>query len=607
MHRLCGCMRVGLIITFSLLLASCGGGVSGTRYTVGGTASGLTGSMMLQNNGTSELTVSTNGVFTFASYYGSGSAYNVTVARQPTGQTCSVSQGSGTVSDYVNNVTVVCSTNSYSVSGTVSGLGITGTVVLQDNSGDNLSVATNGAFIFATAVANGSPYSVTVLTQPTGQSCSVANGTGTITLANVTNVAVTCAYTVPFGTKQMGVAGTDTYGNSVATDANGNVYVAGQTLGGLDGNSMIGTPFDAFLTQYDVTGAKLNTKQIGVTGKFTYGASVATDASGDVYVTGSTQGGLDGNILTGTEDFFLIKYDATGTKLYTKQLGEVGADTSGESVATDANGNVYVTGTTQGNLDGNTLTGTTDFFLTKYDPTGTKLYTRQLGVAGVDTIGSSVATDVSGNVYVTGKTQGNLDGNTLTGTTDFFLTKYDATGARLYTKQVGAPWYGTSGSSVATDANGNVYVTGSTQGHLDGNTLTGITDFFLAKYDVTGTKLYIQHLGVAGANTYGASVATDASGSVYVTGFTDGGLDGNTLTGPSDFFLTKYDAAGAKLYTRQMGVAGAYTYTNGYSVATDASGSVYVTGSTEGGLDGNTLTGTTDFFLVKYNSAGAKQ
>jgi hypothetical protein len=605
MHRFCGCMRAGLIITFSLLLACCGGGVSGSRYSVGGTVSGLTGSMLLKNNGSSDITVTTNGTFIFASYYGSGSAYNVTVARQPAGQTCSVSNGRGTVSGYVNDVTVVCSTNAYSVSGTVSGIGITGTVVLQDNNGDDLTLATNGAFIFATAVANGSPYNVTVLTQPTGQSCSVANGTGTITIANVTNVTVTCAYTIPFGTKQMGVAGTDTYGNSVATDANGNVYVAGQTLGGLDGNSMIGIPDDAFLTKYDVTGAKLGTKQAGVTGAGTYGASVATDANGNVYVTGQTSGGLDGNMLTGTADFFLIKYDASGTRLYTRQLGAPGAHTEGQSTATDASGNVYVAGSTKGNLDGNTLTGTTDFFLTKYDATGNKLYTRQMGVAGVDTYGESVATDASGNVYVAGYTHGGLDGNTLGGTTDFFLTKYDATGARLYTKQMGGPWHDTYGNSVATDANGNVYVTGRTQDQLDGNTLTGTTDFFLAKYDATGNKLYIQHLGVAGANTDGYSVATDASGNVYVTGDTDGGLDGNTRTGTTDFFLTKYDAAGAKRYTRQMGVAGAYTH--GYSVATDASGAVYVTGSTGGGLNGNTLTGTTDFFLIKYDSAGTEQ
>ena len=79
----------------------------------------------------------------------------------------------------------------YTVGGTVSGL--SGTVVLQDNGGDNLSVSANGGFTFATALAGGAAYSVTVKTNPSGQSCSVANGSGTVASANITNVAVTCA------------------------------------------------------------------------------------------------------------------------------------------------------------------------------------------------------------------------------------------------------------------------------------------------------------------------------------------------------------------------------------------------------------------------------
>ena len=117
-----------------------------------------------------------------------------------------------------------------------------------------------------------------------------------------------------------------------------------------------------------------------------------------------------------------------------------------------------------------------------------------------------------------------------------------------------------------------------------------------------GTK----QLGVAGATARGYSVSTDANGNVYVAGYTTGGLDGNTLTGTRDFFVTKYNSSGVKQYTRQLGVAGQIT--DGNSVATDANGNVYVAGITGGGLDGNTLTGgTNDFFVTKYNSSGVKQ
>jgi hypothetical protein len=82
-------------------------------------------------------------------------------------------------------------------------------------------------------------------------------------------------------------------------------------------------------------------------------------------------------------------------------------------------------------------------------------------------------------------------------------------------------------------------------------------------------------------------------------------MDGNALTGTTDFFVTKYTSSGVKQYTRQLGVAGART--GGISIVTDTNGNVYVAGHTTGGLDGSTLTGTTDFFVTKYNSSGVKQ
>ena len=80
---------------------------------------------------------------------------------------------------------------SFSVGGTVSGL--SGTVVLQDNGGDDLSLTANGSFTFATKLAGGAAYSVTVKTNPSGQTCTVSGGSGTVAAANVTSVAVSCA------------------------------------------------------------------------------------------------------------------------------------------------------------------------------------------------------------------------------------------------------------------------------------------------------------------------------------------------------------------------------------------------------------------------------
>ena len=202
-------------------------GGNAASYTVGGTASGLSGTVVLQDNAGDNLSVTANGTFTFATSLVGGASYGVTVKTNPAGQTCTVSNGSGTVgSANVTNVAVSCaSAASYTVGGTVSGL--SGTVVLQDNGGDNLSVAANGPFTFKTSLAGGAAYSVTVKTNPSGQTCTVSNGSGTVGAANVTNVAVSCASTAPYtvGGTVSGLSGTvvlqDNGGDNLSVAANG--------------------------------------------------------------------------------------------------------------------------------------------------------------------------------------------------------------------------------------------------------------------------------------------------------------------------------------------------------------------------------------------------
>jgi beta-lactam-binding protein with PASTA domain/N-acetylneuraminic acid mutarotase len=166
--------------------------------TIGGTISGLTAAgLQLQNNGADTLSVAANATsFTFATAIASGAAYAVSVKTQPSGQSCTVANGTGTAgSSSVSNVTVACTSNpatSYTVGGTISGLTASG-LQLQDNGGDTISVAPNAtSFTFTTAIASGATYAVTVKTQPSGQSCVVSNGTGTAASSNVTNITVAC-------------------------------------------------------------------------------------------------------------------------------------------------------------------------------------------------------------------------------------------------------------------------------------------------------------------------------------------------------------------------------------------------------------------------------
>jgi hypothetical protein len=149
----------------------------------------------LQDNGGDSLTVGANGAFTFTTALAGGAAYAVTVSAQPAGETCKATSASGTVgSANVTSVVIACTATSpatYSVGGTVSGLTGTSQVTLELNGAGPLP-ASNGSFRFATMLASGASYAVTISTQPTGATCALSNATGTIAAANVTNVVVSC-------------------------------------------------------------------------------------------------------------------------------------------------------------------------------------------------------------------------------------------------------------------------------------------------------------------------------------------------------------------------------------------------------------------------------
>src|SRR5208283_3321686 len=170
----------------------------GVTYTIGGTISCLTGSgLVLQDNGGNNLPLAAGATsFTFSTPVPSGGSYSVTVLTQPSTPTqmCTVTNGSGTANANVTNVQIACSTTTYTIGGTISGLTGSG-LVLQDNGGNNLPLAAGAtSFTFTTPVPSGGSYSVTVLTQPSTptQMCTVTNGTGTAN-ANVTNVQIACS------------------------------------------------------------------------------------------------------------------------------------------------------------------------------------------------------------------------------------------------------------------------------------------------------------------------------------------------------------------------------------------------------------------------------
>jgi 6-phosphogluconolactonase len=193
--------RLAFLGVSAALVACHGGGGGGATpmYTVGGTVVGLAGSgLVLQNNAGNNLAVASAGPFAFTASLASGATYNITVVTQPTSpsQTCAVTNGSGSVAGAnVTTPQVSCTTNSFAVGGTVTGLDALG-LVLQNNAGDDLAIAAGGAFAFSSSVQSGVAYAVTIKAQPNVgplQVCTVTNGTGNVGNGTVTSVSVACA------------------------------------------------------------------------------------------------------------------------------------------------------------------------------------------------------------------------------------------------------------------------------------------------------------------------------------------------------------------------------------------------------------------------------
>jgi hypothetical protein len=426
--------------------------------------------------------------------------------------------------------------------------------------------------------------------------------------------------------KSIGGTGSDDVGNAIATDSDGNVYVIGQyrdeiTLGTITLNSAGGT--DAFVAKYDTSGTVQWAKSIGNT-SFDYGYGIATDSSGNVYVTGgfritadfgsgtslNSAGGIDG---------FVAKYDTSGTVEWAESIGGT-SSISGYGIATDSSGNVYVTGFYQGTANFgsgtslNSNAGNYDVFIAKYNTSGTAQWATRLGATGYDE-GRGIATDSAGNVYVTGYYSGNttFGGITLTsnaGSSDAFVVKYDTSGTAQWAESIGGG-LSDHGYGIAADSSGNVYVTGRYNGNITIGTTqltnAGGEDAFVAKYNTSGIVQWARKISGTGSDR-GNDIVTDSAGNVYVTGYYENtitiGSTQLTSVGSFDVFVAKYDTSGTAQWAKTIGGADS---NRGYSISVDSSGNVYVTGQYSGTADFGpstslTSAGAYDVFIAKYSS-----
>ena len=450
-------------------------------------------------------------------------------------------------------------------------------------------------------------------------------------------------------------------GYSSTTDVFGNVYLAGETnstsgiaTAGAHQNVFAGGNSDAYLVKFNSNGIRQWGTYYGGSSN-ERGFSCTTDASGNVYLAGTTTStsGIASagahqttivGVISGYTDAYLVKFNSNGVRQWGTYYGTNLYD-SGNSCTTDASGNVYLAGATNSISDIATtgahqtiistnpnINGTLDAFLVKFNSNGVRQWGTYYGGI-VDDYGFFCTTDVSGNVYMSGYTASNsfiatagAHQTVYGGNNDAFLVKFNSNGVRQW-----GTYYGGSGNenqsggvgNCATDASGNVYLGGTTTSTSDiasagahqttiVGVISGYRDAYLVKFNSNGVRQWGTYYG-GSSDERGFSCTTDALGNVYLAGATSSTSDIATAGAYQTIyvgtwrsaFLVKFNSSGLRQW-------GTYYGGNGETVAmsctTNASGNVYMTGYTDcssgiatTGAHQTVWSADYDVFLVKFN------
>ena len=431
---------------------------------------------------------------------------------------------------------------------------------------------------------------------------------------------------------------------TVDIDVSGNVYISGSTTSSVQiasaGHQIVYGGFrDAYLVKLSSSGSRIWSTYFGGKGvENAYGCKL--DGSGNIYLCGSTTsktgialGGFKNSFVgTDTFDAYLAKFNSSGIMQWGTYYGGEAVDIA-VSCAVDPSGNIYLAGYTeskssiafngyQNSFVGGPSGTATDAFLVKFSSTGTRLWATYYGGNGFDH-GASCATDLRGNVYLAGITasdsglaKGNYQ-NSYGGGWDAFLVKFSGTGSLLW-----ATYFGGSnrewGMYCTTDTTGNVFLTGmsrSTSGIAWAgykNTISGLSDAFLAKFTPIGNRDWATYFGGADGE-FAYHCATDRGGNIYMSGYTQSNsgvaVVGHQTTyggGTRDAFLAKFNQNSSLQWSTYYG-GSADDF--GSSSAVDDMGNIYLAGYTNStndiSINGYQNTyggGEYDAFIVKFGS-----
>jgi hypothetical protein len=396
----------------------------------------------------------------------------------------------------------------------------------------------------------------------------------------------------------------DSYSSSITTDISGNVYTTGYL-------SIIGQPDPyIFILKLNPIGSNIVWLETIAVGN-NHSNSITTDFSGNVYITGNFSGVADFDpglgtynlTSTGINDIFILKLDSFGNFVWAKNMGGTGDD-YGNSIVTDASGNVFTTGFFHGTADFDpgpgvfNLYGDINYniFISKLDPSGNFVWAKSLG-GMFGGVGNSIALDASNNIFTIGYFTGTVDFDpgpsvfnlTSNGSDNLFISKLDSLGNFVFVKAIET--IGNIFSTSRLGTNGSLYTMGHFAGTVDFDPGPGIFnltsfgngDMFILKLDNSGNFGWVKALGGTGSYTNGKSLAIDVSENIYATGSFYGTTDFDPGAGTfnlnsigNDIFISKLDSSGNLVWAKPVISSG---NEKGTSIAIDAfSGNLCITG-----------------------------
>ncbi|MBK8981861.1 MAG: SBBP repeat-containing protein [Ignavibacteria bacterium] len=349
-------------------------------------------------------------------------------------------------------------------------------------------------------------------------------------------------------------------------DNDGNVYVTGRSF-------LSGSNFDYATIKYSANGDELWVRRYNGTGGIDEANAIAVDNSGNVYVTGKSQGGASNS------DFVTIKYNPSGDQIWLRSYNGPGNGIDNAiAIAVDANENIYVTGTSWSGFNN-------DIATLKYNSLGVVQFAvRYNGTGNGDDYPTSIHAGDNEFLYLTGVSSGSGSGY------DFVTIMYIPNGNANWVRRYNGPDNSDDyGRSITVDNAGNIFVTGESISASIGY------DYATIKYNQIGDSLWVKRFnGSANGDDISVSVKTDNLNNVYVTGSSFG-------TGTSDDYVTlKYNSSGVQQWLqRYNGISNGRDVPTAMVIGND--NSIYLTGFSLGSGTGN------DFATVKYNDAGIEQ